>query len=600
MAAPWPDATGRNVEQELQLRTGNSSGFADNPATSAADLESFLVPVSGAGNIAAASVADLNTTVSDRFARGDSASSLGIATSLQAWTAHTGTWGISGGRAYCPTPSGDSVATFDCGLSNVDVSVDIWAGTSDSGLVARAADANNYILLMLNSAASQVQLWKRVSGSYTTLGSLTIVNTLHRRYNLRLRCNGTSISGYVDGQLVATVTDSAGSSNTRIGLRQNSAGASRWQNIVAYAYSGSMVRRVAQWSGDGYTPGLLNTDTLSARAFIGYGNPAKEGATLSAGDQWMRQSALPGRKRIQIILDTDASSDVDDVFDFKAALTYHAEGICQLLGTAVTTSRAKSPGALDAVAKYYGFSGLPFASYAPLGTFDPGAPAVAYDTLYDTYSHDVGLAATCLDSTAGIWNWLTNSAGPVTYIMTGLARGLVHFLTSSTDAAALFASKVTKVVAVAGKYPSDGGSPEWNLHNDIASWVWLAANCPVPIHWVGIEIGDAVGAVGTYMSVVRPESDPVRVALATWGASRTPWGVVGIAYAIEDMRYFSSIVQGNNAINSATGANTFTAGAGTHFYLTSTLTAQLARHHERLIAADCQVGTVAWSGMNWA
>lgn len=45
MAAPWPEAPGRNVQQELMLTTGNSSGIPDNPATPLAETS----PVSGAG-----------------------------------------------------------------------------------------------------------------------------------------------------------------------------------------------------------------------------------------------------------------------------------------------------------------------------------------------------------------------------------------------------------------------------------------------------------------------------------------------------------------------------------------------------------------------
>lgn len=573
------------------------------------------------GNAATAQILDpTGTQPTDRFVRADSASTLGTNSTGQAWTAHTGTWGISSNRAYLVTLAGDSVATFDAGIGDSDVSCDFVFGV-DGGLILRATDANNFWLVLFPTAANQIGLWKRVAGTYTQRGNFATTLTVGRSYNIRCTVVANAWNVYLDGVAVlgtasggAAISDAALSSSTRVGLRQNIAGTNnRWMNILAKAAGAATERRVMTWAGDIHTPGILRADTSSGKTFVGWANPSKEVATLATGDQWARVKNNGTVTPVNILLDTDADSDVDDIMDVKSSIVYNAEGMANLIGVAVTTSRSKAPGAVSAILNHYGFGSIPVSSYAPLGTFAPGGGgALVYDDIYDnaSYPHPgVGLAATVTDTTTAIGAWLTASSGNVVYVMTGFAKALRHFLEASAGNVTLFTSKVSKVVAVAGKYPNDGGTPEFNLVNNAADWNWLATNCPVPIVWVGIEIGDAVGAIGgTYLDARQSASDIMRYSMNRWTAqfagqtTRTPWGVVGVHYAVEGFgRYFTTQVAGTNAINSSTGSNTFTAGAGTHSYLTTSMAAALKRHHESLVAADVAQGIKTWSSSSaWA
>lgn len=365
--------------------------------------------------------------------------------------------------------------------------------------------------------------------------------------------------------------------------------------------------RTLHWDGSYYMPSVLRADTSAPRIFKGWADPNKYSVSMVTGDTWVRTG---GDAPPDIILDTDASSDIDDCFDAKVCMVYHQEGIANLLGIACTTSNAYAPGAIRGMGDYYGLSpAVSVASYAPIGTFDPSPFGTVYEDLYNTLSHTgIGLASTVTSTTTAYRTWLAGSAGGVRIIMTGFAKGIRAALQSSADGISalngndLFAAKVARIYAVAGLMPTDGGDPEFNLEQNPTDWDWLATNCPVPITWVGIEIGNSITPIGgTHLSSRRPVGDPCRLALTSWGTNdRIPWGVVGCHYAVEGQHRYNFVrIAGTNAVNSSTGANTFTAGAGTHEYLTVTATSRLADHHNSILAADTTAASYTWNGSAW-
>jgi len=539
----------------------------------------------------------------DTFARTDSSSSLGTTLTGETWTAHSGTWGIKNGAAYLAVQSGDSVATVDSSLTDVEVQCE-FLYNNDGGIVLRAIDASNYVLALFNSTLGQVQLYKRVAGTYTLLGTtLSGVAPIGATYSVKLLALGSYIEVYVNGisRLTASVSDLA--TATRVGLRQNSTAQNRWYNFTCRALGNAPYLSTAKWLINNYSPGSTAYYTSRVKVFQGWANPAKEVPALTTGDRWIRSEWAA---RVPIILDTDLSTDVDDAFDVKCCVAYHLEGLADLLGVAVTTSRSKAPGCAAAICQHYGLS-TPVASYAPLGTFDPGVTRAFVDEVYDNYTHTgVGLAASCTDSTTGIAAWLTASSGGVTYIMTGFAKGLRAFLESSPANLALFTSKVSRVVAVAGRYPSSGTPGEFNFTANPGDWNWLNANCPVPIVWAGTEIGDAMDlAGGPYLDARQGTSEIIRYAMTRFrvevaGHGRLPWGVVGIVYAVTGrQKFFDAEIAGTNSINATTGENTFTPGAGSQVYLTTSITAGLKAEIESLIASDCVTGSKTWNGSAW-
>jgi hypothetical protein len=188
----------------------------------------------------AASVANptsLEPLVYDDFLRANSASSLGSALTGEAWTAHTGTWGVIANLAYCSTRVGDSVASVDAENASMDVRCVVTTGAAGSSpcVVVRVTDDQSYLVVILAVGSAGITLWQRVAGAYTNLVAAvgpTIAE--FTAYKVRVRCSGTTIETYVDDVLVNTRTGvTAQQTATRAGIRINDdISGARWDNFV--------------------------------------------------------------------------------------------------------------------------------------------------------------------------------------------------------------------------------------------------------------------------------------------------------------------------------------------------------------------------------
>jgi pectate lyase len=93
-----------------------------------------------------------------------------------------------------------------------------------TGVIARAQSTSSYYYLALTNTG-QVQLGRRGSGGHTALASASATVSLDTWYQLRLEASGTTLRGFLGGQLVATATDSAYATG-RVGLATYYASAS--------------------------------------------------------------------------------------------------------------------------------------------------------------------------------------------------------------------------------------------------------------------------------------------------------------------------------------------------------------------------------------
>ena len=135
----------------------------------------------------------------DDFNRADAAT-LGAA-----WTTSAGTWNISSSRA---TPDTGECFTLwnSTTYTNTGVGVTVTSSPNNFGVVARSSDKNNMYLFQAASSTI-VQLYKRVSGTWTLLGSASTSSVVGKR--LELTCDGTTITGSVDGIPLVSVTDAS-------------------------------------------------------------------------------------------------------------------------------------------------------------------------------------------------------------------------------------------------------------------------------------------------------------------------------------------------------------------------------------------------------
>jgi hypothetical protein len=171
--------------------------------------------------------------VRDTFTRADSAITLGSAETGQAWSALAGTWGISSNKAYLVTDTGQAVAVLDAGVADYTYTIDLTtsptASRVDCGIVFRATDNNNYLLLALNKivGANTIKLWKNSGGAFGALQTVDPAelaeNTL---YAVRAVLNGNSIVIQLNGvekinYTLAGADATAFGTPTKLGIRVN-------------------------------------------------------------------------------------------------------------------------------------------------------------------------------------------------------------------------------------------------------------------------------------------------------------------------------------------------------------------------------------------
>lgn len=194
-------------------------------STASASITLSLAPVA---RVTAFAIAALPSafSVTDSFDRADDAVSLGVADTGQAWSALSGTWGISGSQAYLPVAAGSAQAVVESGHADAVIQATLTA-FGQSGLLIRARNLNNTLVLRINRGVGTCALRSIVGGVETTLQNVVVALPL--TMVVRVECEGTTIRAFVDGTqriAVAGVTDFQ--TETKHGLYASAAQATTW------------------------------------------------------------------------------------------------------------------------------------------------------------------------------------------------------------------------------------------------------------------------------------------------------------------------------------------------------------------------------------
>lgn len=281
---------------------------------------------------------------------------------------------------------------------------------------------------------------------------------------------------------------------------------------------------------------------------------------------------------VPLILDTDFSSDVDDLGDVATCCALHKLGLVNMLCVSCDTSADKSPGAISATLKWWGVTSPQIGTWKG-AAFDPGTSTNKQwrDYIYDNYDRNgVGLASTVEDGTTTMRRALAaRTKKDAVIITTGPMNAMQALMNSPADAISgltgsqLLAAKCKVMYAVVGIFPT---GTEWNAVQHPTSANDVAANWPTPIIWVGIELGNTVKTGGPLSS--KSTADLMRKGYsyppATSGI-REAWGQLGIMAAAQSNADFG-MVRGTAVFNASTGTNTWTnSSSGNHYYLTKSL-----------------------------
>lgn len=214
-------------------------------------MPSITLSLSSEATIPSAAVIEAHTvsppgiSITDSFDRADDAASLGTADTGQIWTAHAGTWGISGNKAIVSGAASDKHASLDSGAANATVRATLSpVGASQSitvGLLFRAQSANNGLLFVILPSGEIARLLKIVAGVATIIA--TAGYTPSTSSTLTVTCSGTTVDCYVDGVLLihATgVTDFL--TETQHGLYSSSAITASWDTFSVTVDPSPLIR----------------------------------------------------------------------------------------------------------------------------------------------------------------------------------------------------------------------------------------------------------------------------------------------------------------------------------------------------------------------
>jgi hypothetical protein len=225
----------------------------------------------------------------DDFNRANSTSAMGTPSDAGSdWVAHTGTWGIiSTSLGYTVSNTVHAAATLESSESDVDVEVTIQTVSAGvgMGLIGRFADTSNYLYFQYETGGTKFTLWKVVTNTHTKIGG-DVVQTLNANDVMKLSMSGSALNCYVNDILViGPISDSAGSSNTKHGLRTYQSSGTRFDD---FSITGS---------------GSITTQLLS---------PISD---ISAGT-WLTSSGSPAE--LWQMLDGDNSPDTDYAYTTSA------------------------------------------------------------------------------------------------------------------------------------------------------------------------------------------------------------------------------------------------------------------------------------------
>lgn len=171
------------------------------------------------------------TLIQDSFNRADSTTTLGNADTGGAWST-SGTWGINSNQAYTPAALSLGHAFIDTGQSDVEATVTLatLGAGGNAGIIFRRTDVDNYWVLFINGASTNLQVLKRVAGAFTSVVTVDVAKAAGD--DLRVVASGSRIRVFWNGAQISSFTDTFNQAATQHGIWQNNDNAWRLDDFL--------------------------------------------------------------------------------------------------------------------------------------------------------------------------------------------------------------------------------------------------------------------------------------------------------------------------------------------------------------------------------
>ncbi len=235
----------------------------------------------------------------------------------------------------------------------------------------------------------------------------------------------------------------------------------------------------------------------------------------------------------RLILDTDLSSDVDDVGAVALLHGLADQGKVQILAMQISSGDPWSVPCLDALNTWFGRPDIPIGMVK--------GKAVRHESKYtriisEEFPHNSETGAEAPDAVALYRRILHEQPDhTVTLVTIGYLTNLANLLQSKADEIStlsgveLVRQKVQRLLCMGGEYPS---GREWNFYQDSAAAASVVEQWPTPVVFSGFEIGKEVLTGAGLQEAAQP--DPVRRSYELYNGltDRPSWDQVAVYYAV--------------------------------------------------------------------
>ena len=256
-----------------------------------------------------------------------------------------------------------------------------------------------------------------------------------------------------------------------------------------------------------------------------------------------------------ILLGTDWWTDCDDCAAVRLLCRAHKNGEIDFRGIVLNACMPQSAPSLSA---FLAAEDMELSVGIDLAATDFEGTCFTYQKVLCAYPHTIQRNEDCPDAAALYRKLLTEQTGKTDIGEIGFYQVLAALL-STPDGVELVREKVGHIYAMAGKWDTDGGR-EHNFCNNARSRTAaqvLCEKCPVPITFLGFEVGDTV-LTGDGLA----EDDLLHQAFKAHGhaeTGRSSWDPMTALLAVigDPQKAGYTAVRGTASVDAETGANHF-------------------------------------------